>query len=249
MKIVVFTSLTALVFAMIFSSCKKKDKLFSDPPVEYGSVTDIDGNVYKTVKIGNQWWMTENLKVRTYKNGTPIKQVTYTDPDSLWAQATKGYFCEFQYNSSFSGVYGLLYNWYAVNDTSKIAPDGWHVASDNDWKQLETYLGMTSGDADNVNWRGSHEADKLKIHSPDGWTSYGNVWSENESGFSALAGACRLFNGAWADPNIQFTGFWWTSTSHPGNKAWFRNLDYKKTNVFRYYTYKSYGMSIRCVKD
>ncbi|MGZ3904821.1 MAG: hypothetical protein ACXVC6_14065 [Bacteroidia bacterium] len=58
-----------------------------------------------------------------------------------------------------------------------------------------------------------------------------------------------MFDGRWADPNIQYCGFWWTSSTHPGNKAWFRNLDYKKTNVFRYYTYKTYGMSVRCVKD
>jgi uncharacterized protein (TIGR02145 family) len=248
-KLFSFVSLLALVFLVFVTGCKK-DKLSSETPKEYGTVTDIDGNTYKTVKIGNQWWMAENLKVRRYRNGAPIKQVTYTDPDSLWAQATKGYFCEFQYSSTFSGIYGLLYNWYAVSDTSNIAPAGWHVASDDEWKTLEKYLGMSASDADKVNWRGNHEADRLKIHSPDGWTTYGNVWSDNESGFTALAGACRLFNGIWADPNIQATGFWWTSTLHPGNnQAWFRNLDYKKSNVFRYYTYKSYGMSVRCVRD
>jgi uncharacterized protein (TIGR02145 family) len=239
-----------ILFSLVVTGCKKGKENLSTKPIEYSTMTDIDGNTYKTVKIGNQWWMAENLKVKKYRNGLPVKQVTFTDPDSLWAQAVKGYYCEFQYNSTFSNVYGYLYNWYAVNDTSNIAPAGWHVASDAEWKSLEESAGMSTADADRVNWRGNDEGSKLKIHAPDGWTTYGNVWSYNETGFTALAGACRLFNGGWADPNIQCVGFWWTSTQHPGNnQAWFRNLDYKKTSVFRYYTYKSYGMSVRCVKD
>ncbi len=218
--------------------------------IEYGTVTDVDNNVYRTVKIGNQWWMAENLKVKHYRNGLAIAPVLGTDPDSSWANKKTGAYCKYFNDDNNAKQYGLLYNWYAAIDTGKIAPAGWHIPSDDEWKQLETHLGMSQADASGVNWRGGHEADKMKVASPQGWTQFQDIWSNNESGFSALAGSCRLFNGIWGDPGAGAMGFWWASSSHPNNdQAWYRYLDYKKTNVFRYYGPKTYGMSIRCVKD
>ncbi|MEO8761171.1 MAG: fibrobacter succinogenes major paralogous domain-containing protein [Bacteroidia bacterium] len=239
--------LISLLFILI-SSCKKTPT--PTPANETGTVTDIDNNTYKTVKIGNQWWMAENLKTKTYRNGTTIKTLTTSDPDSVWAQTIIGHLCEFDKNDDNGKLYGLLYNWYAVTDTNNIAPAGWHVPSDDEWKTLEMYLGMSQADADKVNWRGDNEADKLKVAQSLNWASYGSVWSTNESGFSALAGCCRLFDGKWGNPGVTNTGFWWSTTNHASdNEAWFRYLDYKNSNVFRYHVAKSYGMSIRCVKD
>jgi uncharacterized protein (TIGR02145 family) len=192
--------------------------------------------------------MAENLRVTKYRNGNSLFTLQASETDSAWGQKTKGYYCMFYNNSDNKTKYGLLYNWYAVNDTSRIAPAGWHVPSDAEWKELERYLGMS--DVDAVNWRGGHEGDKLKVQSPTDWTTYGNIWSTNESGFSALAGSCRLFNGTWGYPATGGTGFWWCSDVHTANnQPWYRYLDYKKSGVFRYYGIKTYGMSIRCVKD
>lgn len=229
-------------FVLLFTTaCKKKEK--TSPVQETGSVTDVEGNVYKAIKIGNQWWMAENLKVKKYRNGNPIPQ---SQSDTQWKDTLSAY-CLYDNNPVSPG---LLYNWYSVHDTNNIAPAGWHVPSDDEWKVLEQYLGMSKSDADKMNWRGTHEGDKLKIAAPQGWTSYGAVWATNESGFTALAGGCRLFNSVWGDPGLFSTGFWWSSTENTSNKqAWYRYLDYKNTNVFRFYGSKNYGFSIRCVKD
>lgn len=236
------------VLVAINISCKKKET--PTKAIETGSVTDVDGNTYKTVKIGNQWWMVENLRTKHYRNGVAVPSMLPTDPDTLWANAKKGFFCSYYNDNSNIPLYGLLYNWNVVADTNHIAPAGWHVPSDDEWKELERYLGMSGADADKVNWRGRHEADKMKLASPYGWVTYGSIWSTNESGFSAQAGSCRLFNATWGYPSVQSTGFWWSSTLRSGNnEPWYRYLDYKKSSVFRYYGPKQYGMSIRCVKD
>jgi uncharacterized protein (TIGR02145 family) len=245
-KVLTYCFLAAALL-VLFSGCKKKKQ--ETQPIEYGTMTDIDNNTYVTVKIGNQWWMAENLKVKHYRNGAPISEAYQTDPDSAWANKIKGSWCKYYNDDNNAKTYGLLYNWFAISDTSNIAPAGWHVPSDDEWKELEGTLGMAGSDLEKVNWRGSDQADKMRVESPDGWTRYGSVWSTNASGFGALAGSCRLFNGIWGDPGIFATGFWWTSSSHPDNKAWYRYLDYKKSNVFRYYGPRTYGMSIRCVKD
>ena len=231
------------MMVVLTNNCKKPDPT---PPAahETGSVTDIDHNAYKTIRIGNQWWMAENLKVKKYRSGDPIPQV---QSEASWKDSLSGAYCIYDNNPAAPG---LLYNWYAVNDGRNIAPAGWHVPGDEEWKELEKFLGMSQADADNVNWRGTHEGEKLKQEAPNGWTNYDNVWATNESGFTALAGGCRLFNGTWGDPGLFATGFWWSSTSNSANnQAWYRYLDYKNANVFRFYGSKNYGFSVRCVKD
>lgn len=226
------------------TSCKKKDTTL--PIQETSTVTDIDGNVYRTVKIGSQWWMAENLKVSKYNDGNLINKY---QADTLWNKDTVGAYCVYD-NSSVAP--GLLYNWFAVNNAKKIAPIGWHIPSDEEWKILEQYLGMSQTETDKVNFRGSNEGDKLKKEGLGFWYQYPNVWATNTSGFSALGGACRMFNGIFGGTKegLQYTGFWWSSTNHlNNNQAWYRYLDYKKSNVFRHYGEKTYGFSIRCVKD
>ena len=222
------------------TGCREK----SDPePVQAtDSIYDVDSNVYKTVKIGSQWWMAENLEVKRFRDGQFIK-----DAQSIsdWPDTAAAY-CRYDNNGAAPG---LLYNWFAVHDARKIAPAGWHVATDEDWKELERFLGMSQTETDKLSWRGTREGEKLKIQSPEGWTVFGDIWSDNTSGFTALAGGCRLFNGTWADPGLFSTGFWWCDSEHDDADAMYRYLDYKNAGVFRSHCAKTYGFSVRCVRD
>ena len=229
-----------LSFLLLIESCKP-----DTPPVveqESGTMADIDGNSYKTIKIGNQWWMAENLKVTKFRNGNTIPNVT---DDSLW-QNNSAACCLYQNDPTSPG---LLYNWFAVTDTGNIAPQGWHIPSDDEWKELERFTGMTDGAEDVSGWRGTNEADKLKAAAPIGWTQFEEVWGTDSLGFTALAGSCRLANGSWGVPGLFATGFWWTSSEYSSTEAWFRYIDYKKSTIFRSSCPKNYGYSIRCVKD
>ncbi|MEI7801219.1 MAG: fibrobacter succinogenes major paralogous domain-containing protein [Bacteroidota bacterium] len=241
-KIKATFKLTALLSILLLIGSCKPDK---NPPVvaqETGTVTDIDGNSYKTIKIGNQWWMAENLKVTKFRNGNIIPDVTV---DTAWQNNTPAC-CLYQNNTDAPG---LLYNWFAVTDTENIAPEGWHIPTDEEWKELERYIGMTNGAEEQSGWRGTNEADKLKAAAPTGWSPFENVWGSDSVGFTALAGSCRRFDGEWGEPGLFATGFWWTASAYSSTEAWFRYLDYKKSNVFRSSSSKNYGYSIRCVKD
>ena len=233
-------------FLMLLLTIACNDKEDPAPVSETGTVTDVEGNSYKTVKIGDQWWMAENLKVKTYRNGVIIPSIT----DSAdWVQSLSGAYCIYNNGNNQSNEPGLLYNWNTVNNSSGLAPAGWHVPTDDDWKKLEQELGMNAAESDKSGWRGSNEGDKLKIESPQGWTQYHTVWATNESGFTALAGSCRLPNAKFGQPGLFSTGFWWSASETGGSEAWYRYLDYKNSNVFRSHDSKLYGFSVRCVKD
>lgn len=237
-----FRHIFNLSFAFIILSSCKKEKEENLTAIETGFVIDIDGNKYATVKIGNKWWMAENLKVKKFRNGKSIQQIF--DP-SKW-NVNQPAFCLFQNSDKASG---LLYNGYTICDTSNLAPEGWHVATEQDWKDLEAQQGMPGTEIEKLNWRGSSEGDMLKVAAPFDWTRFGSVWGNNKSGFNALSGGCILSNGHWSNPGLNATGFWWSSTQTSEGKLWFRHLDYKKSGIFRFYESKNYGMSVRCVKD
>lgn len=215
-----------------------------ESPVIYETSTmmDIESNVYATIKIGNQWWMAENLRVTTFKNGQPINNGQL---DQDWTDSTAS-FCLYQNDPVAPG---MLYNWYAVESANGLAPAGWHIATDEDWKALEKTLGMSTADADKSGWRGSTEGNELKLPGITGWSAYQDNWPTNESGFSAEAGGCRLPTGVWGDPGLFSTGFWWTSASKDTKRAYYRYLDYKTSNIYRSADSKAYGFSVRCVKD
>ena len=247
MKVKFITVFIIGLFFMMVSGCKKTPKPVPDP--ETGTVTDVMGRTYNTVKIGNQWWMSEDLRVTKYRDSSFIPLVPPPPFDTTWKNYTSGAYSN--NTDALGNVIGVFYNYYVVTDPRGIAPIGWHIPSDAEWKELEEHLGMSPGSADNTGWRGTHEGEKLKVikGTVNGWSDYGNIWSTNESGFSALGGGCRMFNGSWGDPGQYSTGFWWTSSSQSVDKAWYRYLDYKNANVFRYYGLNTYGFSIRCVKD
>lgn len=195
-----------------------------------GTVTDIDGNVYNTVAIGTQVWMKENLKVTKYRNGDAIPNVI---DDSQWDDLTTGAYCYYDNSSSNGTTYGGLYNWYAVNDSRKIAPTGWHVSTLTEWMTLITYLGGESVAGGKIKETGT-------IH----WQSP-NIGATNESGFTALPGGFR-----WDEfYSIGSTGYWWSSTESTLSNAWGLVVynDYSEINHWEngYWC----GYSVRCLRD
>jgi uncharacterized protein (TIGR02145 family) len=207
------------------------------------TVTDYDGNVYQTVLIGDQCWMMENLKVTHYRNGDPIPKVT---DNGAWAGLSTGAYCDFNNDTNNVATYGRLYNWYAVDDSRNIAPEGWHVPTDAEWKQLEMHLGMSQAQADAGEWRGADEGGKLKEAGTTHWQSP-NTGATNESHFAALPGGYRLINGPFY--NLGQLAELWTSTEYDSNAAWHRALHFELSQVGRYDYLKTGGFSVRCVRD
>ena len=213
-------------------------------------VQDYDGNKYQTVKIGNQIWMVENLKTIHYADGTPL--VDGTNAGNIQYDYITKYYFAYDNDENNVYTYGRLYSWAAVmNGTESstdnpsgvqgVCPDGWHVPSDDEWKELEMFLGMSKIDADATRWRGADEGNKLK--SNNGWTS-GN--GSNESGFSALPagsrGSSNYFHGRgyWA--------YFWSSSEN-SYSPWYRILHGLHDDVDRYTLPKDYSLSVRCLKD
>lgn len=231
--------LTLWIYTILIFSCSEKNPTNSNR--DNDTVTDIDGNVYKTVKIGNQWWMAENLKVVRYRNGQSIQHIT---DDTEWTIITTGAYCAYNNNNGNIATYGLLYNWYAVDDARNIAPEGWHVPTDEEWKELEMYLGLSRNEADDKGWRGTDEGSKLKATS--GWDNDGN--GTNISGFSALPGGYRYgYTGAFS--SIGGNGYCWSASQSGSLYAWFRNLSYSTSEVRRSSSNRRSGFSVRCVTD
>ncbi|UCE19174.1 MAG: hypothetical protein JSV84_02165 [Gemmatimonadota bacterium] len=210
---------------------------------------DRDGITYQTVMIGDQCWMAENLKVTHYRNGDPIPNVTV---DTEWANLTSGAYCDYDNNADNVSVYGRLYNWYAVDDNRNIAPEGWHVPSDDEWKQLELYLGMSQSEADDTGYRGTDQGGKLKatgtIEEGTGQWHAPNAGATNETDFSAMpGGACYSEDGTFN--NLGFHAPFWSSTKGGSNTAWGRSLGCVSAEVCRNNVDMQYGFSVRCVRD
>lgn len=241
MKSVLTSSFSFAIVILSLFSCNKESK----PAVqlEYGSVIDIDGNTYQTVKIGDQWWMTENLKTTRFNDGVSILAVNAAGTDSIWKTIDSA-----AYSVINDSIYGLLYNYYVVSSTQhQVAPAGWHVATDADWKRLEEQAGMSAEETNGTGFRGVNEAEKLVVKNSIGWPESGMLFGTNKLGFSAKPGGCRLFNGLFSDQSNM--AFWWTSNAFNANEAWYRYIDSNDKRVFRQHTFVNYGMSIRCVKD
>lgn len=210
------------------------------------TVTDIDGNVYQTVQIGDQLWMAENLKVTHYRNGDPIPNVTN---NSTWGGLSTGAYCYYNNSSAHGETYGALYNWYAAVDARGIAPEGWRVPTDEEIKQLEMALGMSQAQANAAGWRGTNEGSKL-AGDYDLWAS-GTLRNNSEfdtSGFSFLPGGYRR-NVSGTFYGLSSNGYLWSSTGSSSTGAWNRSLYYGGTQVERNYSYERTGFSVRCVRD
>jgi uncharacterized protein (TIGR02145 family) len=196
------------------------------------TVKDYDGNVYHTVKIGSQIWMVENLKTTKYRDGTLIS----IEKDlETWKNLETGAYCDYDNSDSSGIIYGHLYNWFAVNNEHKLAPSGWHIASDAEWSILTDYL----GGLDNA-------GGKLKETGFNHWFSP-NANATNTAGFSALGGG---FRGNDDYKRLKSRGLFWTSTEYQDNDyAWYRNFYYDDGRIERNWGDKKTGFSVRCIKD
>jgi len=229
---------------IVLSACFLVALCFIVTSISAGTVTDIDGNVYQTVVIGAQEWMAENLKVTHYRNGDALPNVT---AGNAWGALTTGAYCEYDNDVNNVATYGRLYNWYAMSDGRNIAPAGWHVPSDAEWKQLEMTLGMSQAQADSISWRGAPVGGKLKDAGVTHWRAP-NTGATNESGFSALPGGDRAYVfGIYYDMG-SYAQFWSSTELNSGN-AWDRYLNYNFSYIYRYYHDKFSGFSVRCVSD
>ena len=209
-----------------------------------GTMTDIDGNIYQTIQIGNQTWMAENLKVTHYRNGDAIP-TGYSN--SEWTNLSTGAYSVYDNNESNADTYGYLYNWYAVDDTRNIAPEGWHIPTDEEWMELEMVLGMSESEANSTGWRGTDEGGKLKETGTSHWNSP-NTGATNESGFTALPGGYRGSNNGNSS-TMGYYGYFWSSTVFDDAYAWPRDLHYYHSEVSRDYTNKRNGFAIRLLRD
>ncbi len=238
--------LLTLFATLISVNCGKNPT--ENEKASQNTVTDIDGNIYSIVKIGDQIWMAENLKVTKYRNGTLIPHVT---DNSEWTGLTTGAYCIYNNDKSNVATYGNLYNWYAINDTRNIAPTGWHISSDDEWKQLEMALGMSESNAYDTFWRGTSEGSKL--------AGKADLWSNGElennagfgkSGFFALPGGFRSYSNGTFN-YIRTRAYFWSSTVYNENviAAWIRGLRYDHSDETRDYGHKRNGFSVRCLQD
>jgi uncharacterized protein (TIGR02145 family) len=199
-----------------------------------GTFTDSrDGRIYKTVKIGTQTWMAENLDAAVFRNGDPIPQASTKAEWESAANNKQAAWCYYN-NPVYEKTYGKLYNFYAVSDPRGLAPEGWHVPSDSEWTMLVTYLG---GD--------SLAAIKLKEKDTIHWASP-NAGANNSTCFTALPGGLRSYNGTFY--YLGCYGCWWSSTEDL-YAAWYRGLFYYNSTVARLTLSNIYSLSVRCIKD
>jgi uncharacterized protein (TIGR02145 family) len=185
-----------------------------------------------TIQIGTQKWMSKNLDVAFYRNGDPIPQVA--NP-SAWEGLTTGAWCYYDNDSTQGNKYGKLYNWYAVNDSRGLAPQGWHIPSDAEWTALETTLGGPS-----------EAGGKMKEAGTLNWTNP-NTGGNNNSGFAGLPGGFRSSGGFFS--NVGTGGHWWSSTEGSTAAAWGRNLITSSGSLIRGSSSKRGGISVRCLRD
>jgi uncharacterized protein (TIGR02145 family) len=212
--------LTILAFALIFSFGVN---------TSFSQVTDYDGNVYNTVTIGTQEWTSENLNVEHYRNGDFIPQVQDKEE---WLNLNTGAWCYYYNDSKIGKTYGKLYNWYAVNDSRGLAPEGWHIPTDAEWRILTDFLG---GD----------ETAGGKLKATTFWESP-NTGATNSSGFSAFPFGVRYTEGFYY---IGKDCTFWSASEDYFDYAWYRSLSHIDSVVFRDSYYESSGMSVRCVRD
>jgi uncharacterized protein (TIGR02145 family) len=236
-----------ILFFLLFSCTKDP---VSPVPSPDDPVTDIDGNIYQTVRIGNQVWMAENLRTTRYNDGTPVT----LDTSSLtWTFARTEKFCYYNNTANTDSIkkFGALYNWFVVN-SNKLAPKGWHVPAAAEWDILQNYM-ISNG----YNYDGTTTGNKIgkSLATKEDWIlsintgAIGNDPSTNNiSGFSAYPGGSRLGDGPYVD--IGKCGSFWSATeSSIQYYAFYRYLDYSNGYLLSDNFLMFNGFSVRCVRD
>jgi uncharacterized protein (TIGR02145 family) len=208
------------------------------------SVTDIDGNTYQTVTIGNQVWMKENLKTSKYRNGDVIAEVSDSAQwAAIWNNGNptgQAAWCYYNNDAANNTTYGKLYNWYVVADPRGLCPAGWHVPTAGEWNILETFLGGNNLAGGKMKSMGTIEAGTGFWYSP-------NIGATNSSGYSGLPGGCRNKGGSFSI--FGYEGYWWGSNELLPTTAGGFNLIFDGGNSLKYASAKSWGLSVRCLRD
>jgi uncharacterized protein (TIGR02145 family) len=250
-----FLRLSLVILYITFLGCSENAE---QPPTLVTNpgnlLTDIDGNVYQTVVIGNQTWSKSNLNVSKYTDGTPIPQVTDINH---WRFLTTGAWCYLENKTINGTTYGKFYNWYAVAGIydaasaanpalrKKLVPDGWHIPTDSDWTSLTESLGGENVAGGKMKATGTIQAGTGLWYNP-------NEAATNESGLTCIAGGHLRSTNPETFGLTYFQGlygFWWSSTEFSTDKAWYRSLRNTMGLVNKGNAYKEDGLSVRCVKD
>jgi uncharacterized protein (TIGR02145 family) len=214
-------SFFVILLLLLANSCKKDEN----------ELPDIDENVYHSVTIGTQTWIVENLKVTHYRNGDPIPNVRDV---TIWDTLTTGAYCDYDNNARNAKIYGRLYNWYAVNDSRNLAPAGWHIATETEFRELIAYLG-----GEDVAGAKLKESGTLHWRSP-------NINAVNESGFTALPGGTVLGSGF---AGLGESGNLWSATESTSGTAYYFCLHYLTGRAFVSTQAKTIGIAVRCVQN
>jgi uncharacterized protein (TIGR02145 family) len=233
------------------NSCNTDDTKDSDPVIEDTKVTDIDGNVYHTVKIGSQVWMVENLKTTKYRNGDPID---YPIDEKAILNLTTGAYLNYKHSEIFVEKYGRLYNWYVVADTRGIAPKGWRVPDKNDFENLRNFAVVNIGLAGSV---------PKTLASQSDWENYSSGYvgddlsKNNSTGFTGLpAGRYECGDSYGNFRDMRSRAYWWTTLSG-GDYVGTERVKYAYSFGFTssspdvgFYSPKKIDFcSIRCIKE
>lgn len=242
-----------------------EDSLGIEPPDEPGTLTDIDGNQYQTIEIGDLEWMAENLRVTRYNNGDDLN-AGLSNID--WENATEGAYAVHEHDNVIGidseeemiEAYGKLYNWYAVSDDRDICPEGWHVPGDDEWTGMVDYLIATHGwsnDLNDVDGIGNKLKSCRQVNSPEGdacdtnehprWEPHEAHYGTDELGFAGLPSGNRHFSGPYTALG-EYGGFW-SSTENTSNTSWSHFLSFTFGNLLRGSFEKPTGFSIRCVRE
>jgi uncharacterized protein (TIGR02145 family) len=220
------------------------DSVYLNSNLTYGLVSDIEGNEYSTIVIGNQVWMAENLRTSSYRNGDLITNVSGNE---FWNDLETGAWAYYGNNSQYNKPLGKLYNWYVVEDSRGICPSGWHVPSKSEVETLNNYLKNINPFSNNT----PKVNEALKSKGASYWLGDFGI---NSSGFSALPGGCRGVHGKFY--GIREYGGWWTSSLFSDSYSNYDQPRYFYLNYQQYpdevdYSYndKRFGLCIRCLKD
>jgi uncharacterized protein (TIGR02145 family) len=205
--------------------------------LEYGSMTDQEGNVYKTIQIGDQEWMAENLVTSSYRNGD---EIAANLSNGEWATTSIGAWTYYNEDAANLCPFGKLYNWYAATDARSVCPLGWHLPTTEEWTTLTDYLGGS-------NQSGGLMKTSGMIENGTGFWYAPNVGATNGSGFSGLPGGYRTANGYFAE--FGNNGYWWSNTEVGTSLAWYRGLIEENAYTTGGYISRRSGFSIRCVRD
>jgi uncharacterized protein (TIGR02145 family) len=250
MKKFTFLLLIYTSISIVNYSCESEQINGSKPDeIDPLIITDIEGNEYHTVRIGTQLWTLEDLRTTKYKDGTQIQQVT---DDTGWKYNTIGAYCSYYNKMDIDTIrkYGLFYNWYAVH-TGKLAPEGWHVPSIDEWYILRDYL-IAKG----FNWDSTFKINKIAkaIASQNDWkfcdtigTIGNNRSTNNKSGFSALPSGSRYISGTFGNRGLMC--HWWSTTPTFASNIFTIFLTYRGDSMVVHRVQKNKGFVVRIVKN